>query len=385
MKIALITFSRAKNYGGILQAYALHQYLSRLGHEVFFIDYIMERTDIYHPEVFTKNAASRSRLWGRNCCTRFLWKQLCFWGVKADFLKFSRFIEKECRFSDRYFSLAELQQDPPRADLYMVGSDQVWNSDYAPGKQLELPFYLPFVSGRKISYASSFGNNRIPEDQKKSVGELLRSFEALSVREESGRQILEELGLSAAVVADPTLLFDGSFWAEKCTELRVDCPYILLYQVKFDTNIYRVAQALAKRLGCRLVILSMNRGDRRKYGQPVVMTPSVEEWLTYIKNARLVYTDSFHAVAFSLQFHTPFVVNSASRRNMSSRITNLLELTGLTEREMTDYDAQAGQRKAEAKVDWERVDEKVQEFRGFSQQWLRESIARQKKEGQINA
>lgn len=374
MKIALITFSRTKNYGGILQAYALNQYLSRLGHEVFFIDYIPKRSDIYHPHVFTQNATSRSRVWGRNGATRFLWKKLYFQDIKADYLKFSGFIEKECRFSDRYFSLEELKENPPRADLYMVGSDQVWNSDFAPGKQLELPFYLPFVSGRKISYASSFGNASIPEGQKDSVRELLQSFDALSVREDTGRQILEALGLRSVVVVDPTLLFDGSFWAEKCTACREDSPYILLYQVKFDANVYRLAQAFARSLGCRLVILTMNRGDRRKYGQPVVMTPSVEEWLSYIKNARLVYTDSFHAAVFSIQFHTPFVVNSASRKNMSSRITNLLQMTALEELEMKDFDVQAGLRKAAAEIDWDRVDAMVEEVRTSSQQWLLQSI-----------
>lgn len=375
MRIAIITFSRAKNYGGVLQSYALYQYLSRMGHEPFFIDYIPERSNIYNPKLFVKRTTDKSKVWGKNGFTRFVWKALYFEKIKKDYLKFSTFIQKECTFSDRYFSNEELMRHPPQADIFMVGSDQVWNSDYAPGKQLELPFYLPFTTGKKISYASSFGNSFIPEDQKEKVAELLRPFQALSVREETGKQLLEELGLKATVVADPTLLFDGNFWAQKCILQNVSGPYILLYQVKFDARTYKVAKELSKKMKCRLIILSMNRTDIRKCPQKVIMAPTVEEWLSYIKNANLVYTDSFHASVFSILFHTSFIVNSASRKNMASRISNLLRLAGLEDLEMMDFNVEEGIQKATEKVDWNKVDAQIQKIRTFSIQWLREAIA----------
>lgn len=376
MKIALITFSRTKNYGGTLQAYALNKYLSTLGHDVYFIDYITERGNIYSPKVFVERATSHSRVWGMNCFTRFLWKTLYFKNIRNDYLKFFAFIEKECKFSDRYFSNEDLIKNPPQAELFMVGSDQVWNSDYAPGKQLELPFYLPFTTGNKMSYGSSFGNASLPDAQKNAVRALLQSFDALSVREETGKQILEELGLESTIVSDPTLLFDGEFWSKKCTAQRLGYPYILLYQVKFDVNVYRTAKAFSEKLGYKLIILSMNREDKRKYGQSIVMTPSVEEWISYIKNAKLVYTDSFHATVFSILLHTAFVVNSASRKNMSSRISNLLRIVGLAELEMTDYNVEDGLRKVSQKIEWDKVDSKAEEFRTISQEWLIKSIAR---------
>lgn len=375
MKIAIITFSRAKNYGGVLQAYALYQYLGKMGHDPFFIDYIPERSNIYNTELFVKRTTAKSKVWGKNVFTRFVWEKLYFEKTKRDYLKFSEFIQKECSFSDRYFSNEELMSHPPQADIFVVGSDQVWNSDYTPGKQLELPFYLQFTTGKKISYASSFGNASIPDGQKEEVAELLRPFQALSVREETGKQLLEELGLAATVVADPTLLFDGKFWAQKCIIHNVSGPYILLYQVKFDTRTYKVAKEISKKLECKLVVLSMNRIDARKCPQKVIMTPTVEEWLSYIKNAYLVYTDSFHASAFSILFHTPFVVNSASRKNMASRISNLLSIAGLENLEMLDYNVEEGIKKANEKVDWDRVDARIQKIRTFSIQWLRGAIA----------
>ena len=385
MTIAIITFSRAKNYGGVLQAYALYQYLSEMGHDPFFIDYIPERSNIYNTDLFVKRTTDKSKLWGKNEFTRFVWKKLYFEKIKKDYLMFSTFIQKECSSSDRYFSNEELMRHPPQADIFVVGSDQVWNSDYAPGKQLELPFYLPFTTGEKISYASSFGNASIPETQKEEVVELLRSFKALSVREETGKQILEGLGLKATVVADPTLLFDGKFWAQKCIFQNMSDPYILLYQVKFDIRTYKVAKELSKKLKCRLIVLSMNRVDTRKCPQKVIMAPTVEEWLSYIKNAYLVYTDSFHASVFSILFHTPFVVNSASRKNMATRISNLLNLAGLENLEMLDFNIEEGLQKATEKVDWDKVDARIQKIRTFSIQWLREAIAEPPNEGKLYA
>lgn len=375
MKIGLITFSRARNYGGILQAYALNAYLRELGNEAFFIDYILERSNIYEPDVYVDNATKLSKVWCKNGVTKALWKWLYFDKIKADYLTFSDFIEKECSFSRKYFSIEELKNDPPQADLYVVGSDQVWNSDYAPQKALELPFYLPFVNGRKISYASSFGNDTIPEQHKKQVQEMLQPFSALSVREDSGKKILNELGLHADVVLDPTLLFTGAFWSRKTDcNLFKDEPYMLLYQVRFDANVYRTAKVFAQKLGCKMVIISANRTDRRKYDQDVLISPNVETWLSAIQNARLVYTDSFHATVFSLLFHTQLVVNSASRKNMASRITTLLKLAELENLEMKNFDIDEGLRKMGTKIDWAKVDELLQSHREYSQKWLQSAI-----------
>ena len=382
MKIGLITFSRAKNYGGILQAYALYSYLQELGHDVFFIDYIMERSNIYQPKIYVDYATQKSKIWGKNTITRAIWQQLFFKKIKADYLRFSDFIEKECNFSHKYFSFEELQKEPPHADLYIVGSDQVWNSEYAPKKELELPFYLPFVQGNKISYASSFGGEDIPEKHKQKVKKMLQLFSSLSVREESGKKILKELGLNSTVVLDPTMLFTREFWTLKTDESRLmDEPYMLLYQVRFDADIYRTAKAFARNLGYKMIIITANRTDRRKYSQEVLISPKVERWLSAIKNAQFVYTDSFHATVFSLLFHTRFVVNSGSRKNMASRITTLLSLAGLENLEMKDFNIDDGLCKIKEDIDWSKVDERIRVSREFSETWLRNAIEKAEEDG----
>ncbi|SFR79587.1 polysaccharide pyruvyl transferase family protein [[Clostridium] aminophilum] len=374
MNISLITFSRAKNYGGILQAYALFKFLENDGHGVQFIDYIPERSNIYNPKQFVKRSTSRSRLWGKNAITRFLWEKLYFDKIKKDYLKFFYFIEKECAFSTRYFSYDELVENPPISDLYLVGSDQVWNSDYTTKKQLDLPFYLTFTKAKKISYASSFGNGIIPDSHKNSVREYISEFSHVSVREESGKSILGELGIRAEVVLDPTMLFDQEFWLKKCNKPIIEGTYLLLYQVRFDKKVYETAKYFARKMGMKIVILSMNRADIIKYGSSIVMTPDVEDWLSYIKNASFVYTDSFHATVFSILFHVPFVVNSASRQKMSSRISNLLDLIELDNREMKDFDVEKGYLKFGQTIDWEKTDRLIQMERERSINWLRNAL-----------
>lgn len=378
MKIGLITYSRTRNYGGILQAYALYQYLEQQSHDVFFIDYIMKRNNIYDPDTYVKQITSFSRIWGRNAITRGIWKWRYFNGIREDQQKFSDFIERDCSFSRKYFSEEEMRKEPPQADLYMVGSDQVWNSQFGSEGKLDLPYYLHFTDQKKVSYASSFGTCSIPEDHKEKVKEMLKDFQYVSVREETGKQILSELGIPAETVLDPTLLHTKDFWRSLCKPVPVTKPYLLLYQIKFNQEVYRIAKLLAEKRGLELKIVSMNRNDKRKFGRSVLMTPEPGEWLSYIRGASLVYTDSFHASIFSIQFHVPFIVNSASRKGMASRISNLLQLAGLEGQELKEFDGYQALEIAQNRIDWERTDERLEKERERSCEWLKKALLTEK-------
>ena len=161
----------------------------------------------------------------------------------------------------------------------------------------------------------------------------------------------------------------------------MDEPYMLLYQVRFDADIYRTAKAFARYLGYKMIIITANRTDCRKYNQEVLISPKVETWLSAIKNAQFVYTDSFHATVFSLLFHTQFVVNSGSRKNMASRITTLLKLAGLENLEMRDFNIDGGLCKIKEDIDWSKVDERIRVSREFSETWLRTAIEKAEEDG----
>lgn len=375
MKIGLITFSRAKNYGGILQAYALYKYLEMLGHDVFFIDYILERSNIYDKKIFVKNTTKKSKFWGKTIVLQYIWEKLYFNSIKNDYLKFSDFIEKHCKFSRKYFSYDELVQECPQADIYVTGSDQIWNSDYNPNKALDSPFYLGFTDGYKISYASSFGNADIPEQNKEDVKKYLGQYAKISVREASGVSLLQELDIDAVETIDPTLLWDRYFWDGIKKDVTIDSKYLLLYQVKFDANIYNLAKMIAKKKKLKLKIITMNRNELRKYMDEVIVTPEVGEWISYIEKAELIFTDSFHATVFSILYNKEFIVNSASRKGMAGRITGLLNKLDLNSREMCDFEENTIDGILNAAINWEIVKEKLDIKRKESKKWLELAVS----------
>lgn len=375
MKVGLITFSRARNYGGMLQAYALYKYFETLGHDVYFIDYILERSNIYDKKLFISNTTRKSKFWGKNRILQYLWGKIYFDNIRNDYLKFSSFIESYCVFSHKYYSYDELVLDCPKADIYVTGSDQVWNSDYNTNKRLDLPFYLGFTDGYKISYASSFGNANIPEQNKEEVKKYLGQYAKISVREESGVSLLQELNIDAVETIDPTLLWDNSFWDKIKKEIKTDCKYLLLYQVKFDDNIYNLAKIIAKKKKLKLRIITMNRNELRKYKDEVLVTPEVGEWISYIENAELVFTDSFHATVFSILYNKEFIVNSASRKEMAGRITGLLKKLDLNSREMCDFEEETIDGILNAVINWEIVNEKLDIKRKESRKWLELAVS----------
>ena len=378
MKIDVITFSRAKNYGGILQAYALYHQLETMGHDVEFIDYIIEGSNVQDRSLFVKQMTSKSRIWGMNVITRWLWGLFYYSKIKADYMTFSNFIEERVRFSKKYYSEMELKTDPPIADLYITGSDQVWNSwgSQSPtGREFDLPFYLSFIKNkRKISYASSFGRSQLSEKHYKVVKKYLTDYEALSVREVEGQQILAKAGIESSVVVDPTILCNPKMWKNMTSRQPVEGNYTLVYQVRYDERIAELAKCVTNGKKQDLITICMTQQEKHKIKGKVLMTPKVEEWLSLIKNADLIITDSFHATVFSLLFHKPFLVNSATRKGMSGRITHLLKMLDLSEYEMTDFDIENAEKIISNPIEWDRVDYRMEQLRMDSQKWLKDAV-----------
>ena len=264
-------------------------------------------------------------------------------------------------------------ENPPQADVYITGSDQVWNSSFLPGEKVDEPFYLGFKKGKKISYASSFGKTSIPDKNIEEVSSYLKQYMHLSVREESGREILGKLDLESEVVVDPTMLCDFTVW-DKLTVKVPENDYVLLYQVRHNAQIYEMACSTAQKMGKQLITLSMNPQDKKKIRQGLIMTPTIPEWLSYIKSADYVITDSFHAGVFSILFHKKFLVNSGVRKGMSSRIQTLLKMTDLRDRELNDFSVDMAMHTLEKEIDWVKSDEMLKNKRNYSRGWLERSI-----------
>lgn len=376
-KIDLITYSRTRNYGGILQAYGLYRYLELKGYDIRFIDYIPARCNIKNRKVFVDEATALSKIWGRNAITKFLFSIFRYSSSKKSFEPFLDFMNSRVKFTKEYFSIQELENDIPKADIYLTGSDQVWNSQFLREKGLDMPFYLSFVNNcKKMSYASSFGKDSIPDENKKEVQELISQYSAVSVREKSGKILLEKLGIKAEVVVDPTILCPEVEWKRISSPRKIK-EYVFLYQVNFNKEMYIMAKKIAKKEGKKLIVVCLNK--IKKYKIPEIkMNVSIEDWLSFIQYADCVITDSFHACVFSIIFSTKFLVNTSTRKGMATRIDNLLEMLNLTNVYMDSCSEKENINKLKKPIKWEKVHEILNEMRMKSEKWLEESIENNK-------
>lgn len=346
MKIKTVTCHHVYNYGATLQAYALQTYLEMAGNDVEIIDYRLPTQTRY--QLFTPFPAGRAyeaikKLpWLRYVICPFRnRKMLLTWGRKRAFDDFDyRFLHIT---PVTYHNIKEIRNNPPEADLYIAGSDQIWNTETSNGT--DEGYYLDFGSPdiRRISYAASFGVSKIQDELKDFVATELRKFEKLSVRETAGLKILNDLGLNGTLVVDPVFLLSKEQWINNLRLSKTDENYILLYDfLHDDTSIRDFSKSLAKHTGLR--ILSVNDISEAPYADVQVNNAGPKEFLQYIMNARYVVSNSFHATAFSLIFNKEFATFPLVSQHNSSRMENLLQDMNMSDRlspgDITIFDRQ---------------------------------------------
>lgn len=344
MKIKTITCHHVYNYGASLQAYALQHYLESLGHEVEIIDFNpWFHCDRYNPFWMPKNAIGRAaQIIKILPFMRYIWypykayKGGMFktWGRKAAFEKF----EKEYYHLTpiKYYSYEQLQKNPPRADVYVAGSDQIWNTFSENGK--EPSYYLDFgkESIKRISYAASLATSTIKEEYKVFIKEKLARFNAISVREKTGAKLLADIGIdNISVVLDPVFLLDKSEWQQLSLKGNLyglsHESYVLVYDfLGNDDNMISFVKAYAKEKSLKIV--SINDFSERDYADININNAGPLEFLALINNAACVVASSFHATAFSVILEKEFYTFNLKGYNNSSRMLDFLSSIGLQER-----------------------------------------------------
>lgn len=198
---------------------------------------------------------------------------------------------------------SELERYLNTFDLVMVGSDQVWNYE---NTSFDKVYFLDFRINkfRKISYAASFGRDNIPEKIQSEIINLLESFDMIGVRESSGKRIINsKINKQVSVTLDPTLLLSSKEWYEEFPLIRkpkVD-KYLLVYTIGHDKNLDKVALLFAAKNDLKLVRIMRDFRDEFRLSEKH-KNPNVEEFLSLINNASYIITNSFHGVAFSVNF-----------------------------------------------------------------------------------
>lgn len=306
--IGILTFSRAINYGALLQAYALKTVFSEHT-DTELIHYkspYMER--MYHAFPPSPRALAHA---------------LAF--AKRD-RRFRAFMD-EINSPDIYTEKTVM--GAPYARL-VVGSDQVWNTACTGGDLVFLPLGMP--QERVYSYAASFGLPRLPEGELPLFRRALSRMRVLSVREESGKRICrDQLGLDAETAIDPTLLLPAEHWrtfAKGAAGERKKGGYVLLYSIVNGARVRAAATAVSHALGLPLCNLTVSMTDR--LGECRVRDAGPREFVSLLAGADFVVTDSFHGTAFALNLGVPFYAFAEDAR--ASRITDLLALVGLSAR-----------------------------------------------------
>lgn len=364
MKISIVTIFDNVNIGSYLQAFALAKSLELLGYQPECVDYSRPSRDtIIKFKSSIKKKAPRHWL-----------------GVWFALFKRSRIIRLQRRFLQGYLSpkhyvgYEEVLKNPPIADIYMTGSDQVWNSEYNQG--IDKTFYLDFVpfGSKRIAYAASFGMSDIPEKEKEEVRTLLERYDAISVRELQGKNILIDLGISPnkiSVVLDPTLLLNKDIWRKLCIENPEKEPYLLVYSVVKDRYdaINKTSSFVATSKHLKVVGVTSNTHSRLSC-DTLYKSATPLLFLSLFMGASFVVVSSFHGTAFSVNFEKDFITVMSSRYN--SRVDSFLDQIGLQDRKY--YVGQTELSQYLDKIDYDEVNKKLSLMRNNSLDFLKNNL-----------
>lgn len=315
MRIGILTFHLAHNYGAVLQCYALQEVLRGMGHDVWVIDY---------QQPFMVEWFRPKRLFGVRSFLKALKK-----GCLAEYTKKSFHPYKVAHrfeaFSKKYLQLTKKcygVDDIPSMDLYIIGSDQPWNPDLTGGA--DMVYYGQFLrpsTSRLATYAMSGSIEAISKVGWEKVKQYSTSFDALSFREENlERKIAELTDRKCETVLDPTLLADASLWKPMINKRWANHNYVLLYHVGGPEHVIEAITEKAKAIA-KSEKLEFIDASRYQY--------SPSDFVSIIRYARYVITASFHAMVFSIIFHKPFIVVKTGQAS-DARFFNLLDSMGIT-------------------------------------------------------
>lgn len=404
MKVAILTFARTNNYGATLQCYALNKFIKSLGHETLIINLPLDDGSVRAK----KNEISQMKpLLLRRIANKF-----CYLFYKViDKFRFHqknkecakepyriRYVlspvqrEEELNYSSEnmklfdafrekylpnmtkeYFEEDDFINDYPDADVYIVGSDQVWNLSIT---RWQYPlFFLSFVKGqaKRISYAACMGGSEnicFTKLQKKRLVELLRKFDYISVRSSISVNILKRFSIDAKQVLDPTLLYDN--YDSLAKDSTIDALGYLWFD-KYIINDYWIdairfvakEESLKIRSDSSLINIS---------GIPFAPVVSIADWLRLVKTSNFIITDSFHCTIFCILYRKQFIT-TPSYKDGEGRMIDLLKKLGLEDRfYYSPESVKEGSKQWRKPIDYNSVFEKLNILRIDSKDFLINSL-----------
>lgn len=321
-KIGILTYHSGYNYGACLQAFALQTTLSKMGYENEIINFETDRF-VASREMFSRRPTRLKEIIKSV-------SRLPYWNSLHVRQKvFDDFTLKVLKASSRYKSEQEVKDHISDYDCVVCGSDQIWNQSMDDAPAVYRLFYLNFPkTQRRVAYAPSFGEfvKEMPKYEDELLP-LIKQFDSVSCREISGVEYLRSKGVDCKLVLDPTVLLDKEDYEPICPGRLVDGKYVLLFSWLCNDNVVSVAKQVSKKLGLPLINIvppprAMFKGIHRK------LDVGPCEFLSMIKNAEFVVTNSFHGTAFATTFEKNYVSVVSGKPDL--RVASLLGQLGLS-------------------------------------------------------
>lgn len=360
-KIAFITIHVGSNFGSVLQTIATSETLKRLGNTPVCVNYVP-------PRVAKRKRDKVSLL---RQIFRWLWGVYTYPKRKLENKAYGEYLRKYCNLSDPIYAEDSFTDKCPQADVYLTGSDQVWNIKHNQG--IDTHYFFDGLEGKKVSFASSIGNTEISDAERAAFMKCLSGYSSISVREDSAVKLLASLGLKATPLLDPVFLLDENQWRRYASdEKQIKEPYLLIYTPYNTVDkalIYRHARIIASKEKLKVVTFSWTY-YKDKDADITIRFASPGDFLNLMMNAEYVITNSFHGTAFSINLKKRFWVFLPSC--FTTRITSVLTRFGQMDRMI----------EGEAPNDWNykqpvnvsHIEEVLVEERAKSIDYLKEAI-----------
>lgn len=325
--IGIITIHKINNYGSVLQAYALQKVCEDLGYKVEIIDYAFPNKFHQNNKYSTASDTQPNEpKWIKALFAKALVRQ--HKGIRL-------FIDKYQNLSsNKYHKVEDFTANPPAYDVYITGSDQLWSPRHCNGDPAFMLYFAP-DNALKISYAASIGSNAIPEELKNAYIGLLSRYKHISVRENTGADVIRSLiNKKATVVLDPTLLLNKDEWNKIATPKRlVKKKYILCYFLNYTFNAFpyvdELARDMQKQTGYEIVRVARPPHKLSFINTTYQIGASPEEFLALVRDTEIVLTTSFHGTAFAVNYGKPVFTVVQDRNASDSRQVSLMHNLGL--------------------------------------------------------
>ena len=349
------------SHGGLLQAYSLCKKIEEFGYSAEQIKY--DYNERFRPTSFFGKFKRLIR--------KIPYNILCIITKDKSEQKYYSYMEEIPH--SRLYKSQEMGSIENEYDIFVVGSDQVWNDLYCDDL-----FYFPGISKKKVAYAASVGRDKLTKKELEIIAKKTNNFSSISVRENNLKQgLMSVSNKTVDIVCDPVFLNTKEFWEKHSISPEIKEKYVLVYLLGDDKKEQKKVIAMARKTGYKVVTVpNVNLHARFSdliSSDIVKWSVGPKEFLGLINSSEFVFTDSFHCTAFSIIFNKQFycVDRGGNEKKMNSRIVSILTILGIQDRFI---DSNSSKYNVDSVIDYDLVQEKVKKYRRESELWLKKAL-----------